>query len=175
MNTDVSRFVRFPLQAAAAIAAVSTLGDFIWAGLGLPHRTVYGLIHGSLLFLCVGWYLGALAKQRATGAIAGAVIGFSAAGGFYLLAPALGRSAMFLLWFGIWIALGFLNQCLTRREIHVRAALARGILAAAGSGVAFYLVSGIWSPFDPQGWDYLLHFGAWTIAYLPGFAALLRK
>jgi len=173
MNTGIARSIHFTLRAAVAIAAVSTLGDLIWAGLGLPHRPVYGLIHGSLLFLCVGLFLGMLAKKRATGAIAGAVIGFCAAGGFYLIAPVLGRSAMFLLWFGAWIALGFLNQHLTRREIHVRTALSRGALAAAGSGAAFYLVSGIWFPFDPQGWDYLLHFVAWTVAYLPGFGALL--
>ncbi len=175
MSTGVVRSIRFALRAAAAIAAVSTLGDFIWAGLGLPHRTAYGLIHGSLLFLCIGFYLGALAKKRSTGAVAGAAIGLSAAGGFYLIAPVLGRSAMFFLWFGAWIALGFLNQHLTQRRINVRSALSRGALAAVGSGAAFYLVSGIWFPFDPQGWDYLLHFGAWTVAYLPGFAALLRK
>jgi hypothetical protein len=80
---------------------------------------------------------------------------------------------MFLLWFATWIALGLLNEYLARHEIRIRSSLARGLLAAAGSGLAFYLVSGIWRPFDPQGWDYLTHFGAWTVAYLPGFAALL--
>ena len=80
---------------------------------------------------------------------------------------------MFFLWFATWIALGVLNERLIRRKIHIRAALARGVLAAVASGMAFYLVSGIWFPFDPQGWDYLVHFGAWTVAYLPGFAALL--
>ena len=44
--------------------------------------------------------------------------------------------------------------------------------AAVTSGTAFYAISGIWRPFDPQGWDYAVHFGAWTLAYLPGFAAL---
>ena len=80
---------------------------------------------------------------------------------------------MFFLWFATWIALGVLNERLTRREINIRNALGRGVLAAVGSGVTFYLVSGIWFPFNPQGWDYLIHFGAWTVAYLPGFAALL--
>jgi hypothetical protein len=28
-------------------------------------------------------------------------------------------------------------------------------------------------PFDPRGWDYARHFVYWTVAYLPGFAALL--
>ena len=42
-----------------------------------------------------------------------------------------------------------------------------------GSGLGFYLISGIWRPFDPKGWDYAVHFLSWTIAYLPGFVALL--
>ena len=80
---------------------------------------------------------------------------------------------MFLLWFAAWIALGVLNERLRRGRIEIRAALSRGALAAVASGVAFYLISGIWFPFNPAGWDYLIHFGAWTAAYLPGFAALL--
>jgi len=158
---------------ALSIAAISTLGDFIWASLMLEHRPAYGLAHGSLLFLSIGLYLGVLARRHVAGAIGGALIGFAAAGSFYLIAPVVGRPAMFLLWFATWIALGVLNEYLIRRKLQARAALTRGILAAAGSGIAFYLVSGIWRPFDPQGWDYLTHFGAWTVAYLPGFAALL--
>jgi hypothetical protein len=42
-----------------------------------------------------------------------------------------------------------------------------------GSGVGFYLISDIWRPFDPEGWDYAVHFVSWAIAYLPGFLALL--
>ena len=173
MTSGVRASIYRTASGAAAIAAVSTLGDFIWAAWMLEHRPLYGLIHGSLLFLSIGLYLGALAKRYVTGAIAGALIGGLAAGGFYLIAPVLGRSAMFFLWFAAWIALGVLNERLTGQGINIRAALGRGVLAAAGSGVAFYLVSGIWFPFDPEGWDYLLHFGAWTVAYLPGFAALL--
>ena len=168
--------VRASITGAASIAAVSTLGDFLWVTWELQNRPLNGILHGSLLFLCIGLYLGVLARKHLTGAISGALIGGLAAGGFYLIAPVLGRSAMFFLYFAAWIALGFLNQRLTRREVpgtNIRAAFGRGVLAAVGSGVAFYLVSGIWFPFDPQGWDYLAHFGAWTVAYLPGFAALL--
>ncbi len=57
--------------------------------------------------------------------------------------------------------------------MNVRAALGRGGLATITSGVAFYLNSGFWFPFDPEGRDYLAHFGGWTLAYFPGFAALL--
>jgi len=163
--------VRAAIVGAVLIAAVSTLGDFIWAGFGLRHRPAYGLAHGTLLFLCIGLYLGVTARRPALGAFAGALIGFAAAGSFYLLAPLAGYSVMFLVWFGLWIALGAFNGWLNG-QIKLGGAFVRGIIAAVLSGLAFYLVSGIWLPFDPKGWDYLAHFGAWTLAYLPGFAAL---
>lgn len=157
--------------AALAIAALSTLGDFVWAGLGLRHRIPYGLTHGTLLFAGVGLTLGVLTRRVGAGAVLGALLGFLAAGSFYVLFPVLGY-AMFASWFLVWIALGFIYDRLGPRA-GIRSAMVRGLLAAVVSGVAFYFVSGIWFPFDPQGLDYLVHFGAWTLAYLPGFAALL--
>lgn len=160
------------IAGAVLIAAASTFGDFVWANWNLRHRPVYGLTHGAALLLCIGLYLGALAGKPGAGAIAGTLIGLAAAGSFYLLAPLAGYAVMFFSWFGMWIALGILMSRLNG-ERKAGPAFARGIVAALSSGVAFFLVSGIWRPFDPRGWDYLTHFGAWTIAYLPGFAALL--
>jgi len=164
--------VRATLGGAVAIAAVSTLGDFIWATWIPRHRAIYGLTHGTLLFLCVGLFLGTLANKRVAGTLGGALIGFAAAGSFYLLAPVAGRWTMFAAWFGVWIALGLLNERL-KPGPGIGSAVVRGVLAAVVSGAAFYLVSGIWRPFNPQGWDYLVHLGAWMVAYFPGFAALL--
>jgi hypothetical protein len=158
---------------ALAIAAISTVGDFIWATWIPRHRAPYGLTHGTLLFLFVGLFLGTLAGKRAGGAIAGALIGFLAAGSFYVLAPLAGYSIMFGVWFGLWIALGVFNARLNPAYSGTRAAVVRGLIAAVLSGVAFYLISGIWMPFRPAGWDYLAHFGGWTLAYFAGFAALL--
>ena len=158
---------------ALAIAGVSTLGDFVWATWIPRHRPLYGLTHGALLFLCIGLFLGTLTQKRVLGTLTGALIGFLAAGSFYLLAPLAGYSIMFVVWFAVWIALGLFNERLHGRHAAVPAAVARGLLAAIGSGVAFYLISGIWFPFDPHGWDYLAHFAGWTVAYLPGFLALL--
>ena len=165
--------VRASIGGAVTIAAASTLGDFIWATWIPRHLPLYGLIHGTLLFLSVGLFLGALHKRPGVGALSGAVIGGLAAASFYLLAPVAGYSVMFLVWIGVWVALGGLNERLKRRGVEVRVALARGAIAALGSGAAFYLTSGIWFPFDPSGWDYLIHFAGWTLAYTPGFAALL--
>ena len=162
------------LIASLAIAALSTLGDVIWA-MWLPeHRAVYGLAHGLLLFCAIGLVLGALAGRPAPGAVSGAAIGAAAAGGFYVLSPFLGFSAMFPVWFGAWMALGWTYARLSAGGASASVVLARGALAATASGLAFYLIAGIWMPFDPEGWDYAVHFAAWTFAYFPGFAALLN-
>lgn len=158
---------------ALAIAAVSTMGDYLWATWITSHRAAFGLTHGVLLFLCVGTYLGAVAGQPAKGAIAGPIVGFLAAASYYVLAPLLGRSAMFVAWVALWVALGLVNARLRRQPGGARKALVRSSIAALGSGVVFYLISGIWFPFNPQGWDYAVHFVSWTAAYLPAFAALL--
>jgi len=50
--------VRASIIGAAAIAAVSTLGDFLWATVIPGHRPLYGIIHGTILFACIGLYLG---------------------------------------------------------------------------------------------------------------------
>jgi hypothetical protein len=158
---------------ALFIATVSTLGDFIWATMIPRHMPRYGLTHGALLFLCVGLYLGLLAKRPALGAIGGAAIGLLAAGSFYVLAPVAGYSIMFVSWFGIWIALAVFNGRVLGHSQPVGRMLIRGFVAAIASGIAFYAVSGIWFPFRPRGWDYAVHFGAWVVAYLPGFLALI--
>ena len=164
------------IVAALMMAGVSTLGDFLWADvLPRPHPALYGVIHGAILFLCVGLILGASARRPLTGAIGAAAIGALASVGFYAFVPFAGYSVMFPLWIGVWLALGVLHESLHLRRVALRVALTRGGLAAIAAGSAFYLVSGIWFPFDPQGWDFTVHFGAWTIAYFPGFAALLIR
>ena len=121
----------------------------------------------------MGAYFGALNRKIRTGALYGAGIGLAAAGTFYLLAPVTGYAAMFVVWAFIWFALAFaVRQLLPPSNSSV---LLRGVLAMAGSGLGFYLISDIWRPFDPKGWDYATHFLAWSIAYLPGFCALLLK
>jgi hypothetical protein len=161
------------IKSSLVIAALSTLGDFIWATWLPRDLPVYGLTHGTLLFLAIGLVLGVVAHRPAAGAIAGALIGAAGTAGFYLLAPLAGYAAMFLVWIAIWVALGVLGGWLRTGTLNLRSGLARGGVAAVTSGAAFYAISGIWRPFDPRGWDYAMHFGAWTVAYLPGFASLL--
>jgi hypothetical protein len=83
---------------------------------------------------------------------------------------------MFLMYIGVWVGLGLLNgRVLQPSRAPLSEVLIRSIVAAIGTGIAFYAISGIWFPFHPHGWDYAVHFAAWTVAYFPAFAALLLK
>jgi len=165
-------WVTAAVAGALAIAVVSTFGDFVWATWIPGHRPIYGLTHGTLLFMAIGVYLGVLARRPAIGAMFGALIGFTAAASFYLLAPMTGGWIMFAVWIGAWEALTLLHVHLQRQPTTIEALLVRSTIASLACGGAFYTVSGIWFPFHPVGWDYLWHFGAWALAYLPGFAVL---
>ena len=163
------------LSGALVTATVSTVGDYLWANV-LPHRIpIYGLAHGLILFLTVGFCLGLPARKPVAGAIGGAVIGLASAGAFYLLQPVIGYSALFVLFVALWIGLGLLTGRVLQQRDSMQTVLVRSVLAAVGSGLGFYAISGIWFPFNPQGWDYAIHFVSWIAAYFPGFAALLWR
>jgi hypothetical protein len=157
---------------ALLLAALSTLGDLIWARFALRHRAVFGLAHGTLLLLALGLYLGRHRGRPAAGALAGAGVGLLAAASFYALAPLFRYSAMFASWALLWVGFAVLDARL-RGGAPAREVGLRGLAAAAGSGLAFYAISGIWTRPAPGGPSYAYHFLAWTIAFLPGFAALL--
>ena len=161
------------LIASVVMASASTMGDFIWAMWIPRHIGIYGMVHGIVLFVVAGLVLGVPAGRPLAGALSGALVGALGAGSFYLLAPLLGYSAMFVSWIAIWMALALVNARLHGQRASAAGVAARGAIAAVASGIAFYAISGIWDPFDPSGWDFAVHFAAWTIAYLPGFAALL--
>ena len=161
------------LIGALVTASVSTLGDYLWANV-LPHRVpIYWFAHGLILFLTVGCCLGLPARRPTAGALGGAVVGLTSTGLFYVLNPFIGYTAIFLLFFVLWVELGLLTGRILQQRDDMRTVLLRSVIASVGSGLGFYAISGIWFPFHPHGWDYAKHFVYWTIAYLPGFAALL--
>ena len=159
------------LLAAALLGALSTLGDFVWANWQLRHRMVYGLVHGAVICLGIGAVIGARQGRLAAGLAAGPVVGVLAAGTFYLLAPALRYSAMFPAWMLFWLCFGILQARLTG-DRRIGPAIARGFAAAVLSGIAFYLVSGMWTSPPRGGPDYPRFLLNWTFAFFPGFAAL---
>jgi hypothetical protein len=157
-------------------AALSTLGDWVWARFIPAHRPVYGLIHGTALCLGIGVALGLTRGRARRGALAGAAIGLAAAGGYYALARFVGYAAMFVLWMGLWVAFGLLvARGFGEPRQTMQAGWLRGALAAVGSGLAFYAISGIWTRHRAGGPDYPYNFACWTIAFLPGFASLLLR
>jgi hypothetical protein len=162
------------LAGALLLGALSTLLDFTWARLALPHRAVLGLAHGTLLLLALGLYLGALRGRPGRGAAAGALVGLLAAASFYALAPLLGYPAMFASWMALWVGFALVDARLGGTA-SLREALVRGLLAAAGSGLAFWAISDIWLKPAPAGPRYAWNLACWTFAFLPGFAALLVR
>ena len=105
------------LAGAVLLAALSTLGDFVWANWRVRHLMLYGVLHGMAIFLAIGLFLGGRTGAPLLGGIAGVIAGAAAAGSFYLLRPVMGYSAMFVSWVLVWIALGFINPWLTVRAL----------------------------------------------------------
>lgn len=167
----MTRDLSLAIASAVFAGAIMTLGDFVWASQLLRHLMVYGLLHGAGLCLALGLALGAPAKRPLTGAIGGLVVGILSAASFYVLAPMMRYSAMFVSWVLLWILLALLDRMLQRRA-SIASALIRGALAAVGSGLAFYAISGMWQNWNPQSINYVDHFLRWTLAFLPGFLAL---
>jgi hypothetical protein len=162
------------LGGALIMAAVMTLGDFVWARWITQHRAVYGLVHGSAFCLGIGLYLGALRGRAIRGAVTGPAIGLGAAAGYYALAPVMGYAAMFVMWMVLWAAFGLLEgRGLGEPRTSAGEALLRGAVAAVGSGLGFYAISGIWTSHGSGPPNYAYHYLCWTLALLPGFLALL--
>ena len=164
----------FAVVASLLLGAVMTLGDWAWAALEIRHRVVNGLAHGALMCLCLGLAVGVRAGRPGAAALAGPVIGVIAAASFYALAPVLRWSAMFPAWMLLWILFAVLQQRLARKEA-MTTALVRGVAAALLSGAAFYAISGIWINDSHTNPNLLRHFGAWSFAFVPGFAALFWR
>lgn len=163
------RAIRDAFLAALLLAGVMTLGDFIWSAMHLPHRMAYGIAHGAAMCLCLGIVIGARSGRIGAGAAAGPAIGVLAALSFYALAPVIGFMAMVPAWMLFWILFAFVQRWLAPPATIGEAAM-RGVTAAVLSGIAFYLISGIWTRHGPP--NYPLNLAAWTIAFLPGFVAL---
>jgi uncharacterized membrane protein len=159
--------------AALALGLVMTAGDFLWSALNLRHRVAYGLIHGAVMCLCLAVTIGVRAGKPGRAALAGPLIGVIAAASFYALVPVLRWGALFPAWMVFWILFAFLQQRLDRNERLAAAAL-RGVMAALLSGVAFYLISGIWTN-EARYRSMAIHFAAWSIAFLPGFLVLFYR
>ena len=164
--------VKHALTSTAIVAVVATAGDWVWASFLSRHLMAAGLAHGALLCLAMGAVLALPARRVAAGAAWGIAVGLAAAGAFYALAPLLRYGAMLPAWFALWVMLSFAQRRFAPRAIRLGEAVLRGTAAGVASGLAFYLVSGMWTGWDPGGIDYVDHLLRWAFAFAPGFIAL---
>jgi len=163
----------YALLSAIALAAVMTTGDVLWDALHIRHRVANGLAHGAAMCLALGLSVGIRARKPLPAAVAGPLIGVTAAATFYVLWPSMRWGAMFAAWMLLWILFAILQRRLDRRE-DLSTALLRGSTAAVTSGVAFYLISGIWTGEHGVS-NPVLRLGYWTFAFVPGFVALFFR
>lgn len=170
-----SRVVR-ALTAAAILGLASTLGDWIWSRSLTDGSIVAGVVHGALIFALLAVVLAwALRAAHALGRLLMTLpgTGLLLAAVFYPLARAIGYSgALIATWIAMWVALAVLSEWARGEGVALRGALVRGLLAAIGSGVAFWAVSGMWTDPGFQA-SLVVRFLYWSFAFLPGFAFLL--
>jgi hypothetical protein len=155
-----------------AVALVATFGDFIWYHFGVRHRAVVGILHGAVLLMAVGGAFGVVAGRFVRGLPLGMTAGVGGALAYYAMTPLIGRSAMIASWVVVWLLLALLaGRILNRWSIAEIAG--RGLVAAIGSGIAFYLVVGLlWGRPHGAERNYLIQFAAWAFAWAPGMLAL---
>ena len=123
------------------VAAVATLGDYIWYAFGVRHQMWTGVLHGALLLTAVGGVLGAASGRTLAGLPIGTIAGVAGALVYYGLASILRSGAMLVAWATLWVVLGILDgRFVRRRERSVRQSALQGLTAALLSGVTFYLV-----------------------------------
>ena len=156
------------------VAAVSTLGDYIWYEYGVRHRMTFGILHGALMLMSVGGALGWPARRVAYGLAIGVGAGVLSALAYYAMQPALGYPAMFASWVVVWLLLAYGEGRMLQKPARTwSAVLTRGMIASVLSGVAFYAISGtVWGRPPAGGRNYAQHFAAWLIAWAPGMIAI---
>jgi rhodanese-related sulfurtransferase len=161
------------------VAAVATVGDFIWAPDGVRHMLLAGLTHGALLLAVVGAVLGAASGHVLKGLPIGAIAGIGGAASYFALVAVMDRrtygSAIPTAWVITWLILASLDgRWLRAPARRTWAAIAgRGSVAAVIGGMAFYLVlNTLWGRPPAGGRNYVVQFFAWAFAWAPGLFAL---
>jgi hypothetical protein len=161
------------------VAAVATLGDFIWYTYGVRHTMIAGFIHGALLLTSVGGVLGAASGRTLKGLPIGALAGIGGAASYYLLIVVMDRrtygSAIPGAWISMWLILAALDgRWLRTPQRRTWSGVAvRAVIASVFSGLAFYLVlNTLWGRPPAGGRNYALQFAAWAFAWAPGLLTL---
>ena len=161
------------------VALVATLTDYTRYTLHVRHSVIAGVVDGAVMLTAVGALLGLDAGRFWKGLPIGALAGVAGALVYYLLVALGDRrvygSAIPAAWVTLWLILAVLDgrwlRTPTRRPWSSIAI--RGVLAAALSGFAFFLVMNtLWGRPPATGKNYFVQFAAWVIAWAPGLLAL---
>ena len=159
------------------VATVSTVGDYVWYEIGVPHRMSFGIIHGAILLAAVGGAVGATAGRIGRGMMTGAVAGVGGALVYYALFAALGRGAMLAGWAAVWMLISIFNARILQQPPRALVdGVVRGLIAAVAGGLAFYLVGDeLWGRRPPGARNYLLQYALWIAAWAPGMLGVALR
>ena len=166
-----------PLVATATLGWLSALGDWIWFHYLTDGALLPAVVHGVLFFVALAMLLAwAAGERRAWRRLVPTLpwVGFGLAAIFYPLASVTGYvSALVVCWVAMWLGTAALQTWARGRREGWGRVVSRGLLAAIGSGLAFWQVSSMWTTAYPDGPPVGEHFLKWSFALLPGFLALL--
>ncbi|MDA8018862.1 MAG: hypothetical protein MPN21_15585 [Thermoanaerobaculia bacterium] len=174
MNPTNLRGLGSAVAASVVLGAVSTFGDWIWARFLTDGAVLPGLVHGVVFFAVLALVLAAPCSdpKRALKflllTLPAAGLGLAAV--FYPLAYAIGYlPSLLVTWAGMWLAMALLLRIAAGRDETPKLASLRAVLAAVGSGLAFWAVSDLWTGGEMS---YLGRLWRWTVAFLPGMTLL---
>jgi phage shock protein E len=164
----------------ALIAAVSTLGDFVWYAFGVRHTVWAAVTHGAVLLTAVGAVLGNARGHLLKGLPIGALAGIGGALWYYVLVltvdPRPYGVAILGAWLFMWLLLALLDGRWLQTPIRSswREIAVRGILAACAGGTSFALVwQRLWGRAPDERQGYALQFIVWAFAWAPGLLVLV--
>lgn len=162
------------------VAAVATLGDYVWYTYGVRHSLVAGIIHGALVLTSVGLVLGLASGRPVKGLPIGTIAGIGGALSYYVLVavmdPRTYGTAIPGAWIIMWLLLAALDgRWLQAPERRSWAEVAgRGLVAAVLGSIAFHLVlDTLWGRPPAGGRNYAVQFLAWAFAWAPGLLSLM--
>lgn len=165
------------IGAAGFLGALSTLGDWVWVRFIPDGAVVPGVVHGMVIFVALALVLGwAAGSRRATWRLLAALplAGLLIAALFYPLAYAIGYlQALIVTWALMWLTLAVSQRWASQSREALSRSMARGLVAALGSGLAFWAISGMWTNSGLAAGNYPLRLSLWTLAFVPGFLALI--
>ena len=171
-----------PIACAAGLGVASSFGDWLWTNYLTDGALLPAIVHGVLIFLLLAM---ALAWAAGSGAVLRRLVltlplaGLLIAALFYPLAGLTNYVvALLISWVAMWLSLALLQRQALKRQPPgvyetIGRASVRGLLAAVGSGMAFWMISGIWTEPSSEPVNYVFRAAQWAFAFLPGFLALL--